>query len=90
MRSKYEEFYNLERLPIAYYGMCNFGGIAILDIVDELDTYVIVADYYEKPENIRKHKVYTTFKGDFYFVRCNRRFYLDEFTDINFFGGGKL
>lgn len=84
MTSKYSEFYNHERGPIGVYAMCNFGGLAVFDILDGevIGEYVVVGDYYEKPENIRKHKVYATKSARNYFVRFDRRFYLDEFMCV--------
>lgn len=86
MTSKYSEFYNLESGPILVYTMCNFGGMAIFDILDGeyIGESVVVGDYYEKPENIRKHKTYMTPTGRPYFVRFGRRFYLDSFVRVNF------
>lgn len=92
MKSKYSEFYNLERGPILVYPMCNFGGLAIFDILDGefIGEFVVVGDYYEKPDNIRQHKLYTTKSARNYFVRFDHRFYLDDFMRVDFFGGGKL
>lgn len=90
MSSKYSEFYETEREPIGYYPMTNFGGLAIFDILDgeHIGEYVVVGDYYEKPENIRKHKVYTTLSGRNYFVRFSRRYCIDDFMRVDFYGEG--
>lgn len=89
MKSKYNKYYDIESQPIGYYAVCNFGGLAIFDIIDiDSDTYVIVGDYYDKPENIRRHKLYTTKSARNYFIRQGHRFYLDEFMRVDFYGEG--
>ena len=67
--------------PIAVMPMCNFGGLAIMEII-QCDNKVVVCDNYGDGYKHRTvHKLYTNKKGT-YFRRYGKRYYLDDFMRI--------
>lgn len=69
-----ERFKNAD--PIGIYTLCNFGGLAILDMDDEKAT----AAYHfgEGYKQIRRHTIYYTFTGRAYIRKSGRRYYFDQ------------
>lgn len=68
--------------PIAVMPMCNFGGLAIMEIIHGIDDKVVVCDSYGDGYKHRTvHKLYTSTKGT-YFRRYGKRYYLDDFMKI--------
>lgn len=66
--------------PVGILTLCNWGGLAIMEIENGFDDYVIVCDNYgDGYENITKNKIHYTTNGDGYFVRGGRRWRLDQF-----------
>lgn len=65
--SKEERTEYQKKEPIAFYGMSNFGGIAILDIQYGLDDYIIWYDSQIESEKRKIHisKIYYTRNKDF-------------------------
>lgn len=62
---------------------CNFGGLAIMDIINDIDDMVISAvNYGDGYKFIAKNKIYYNSKGDAYFKRFGIRYYLDEFIRV--------
>lgn len=69
--------------PLAIYPVCNFGGLAIMEIEDGCDTYVYVADNYgDGYKNLTKNKIYYNGQGKPYFIRYRKRYYLDDFLKV--------
>lgn len=65
--------------PLATLCMCNFGGIAVMEVQYGINDYVIVCDNYgDGYKNITKNMIHYNTKGD-YFVRNGQRYYLQGF-----------
>lgn len=66
--------------PVGTLCLNNFGGLAIMEIEHGIDDYVVVTDNYGNGyENITRNKIRYNAKGNPYFVRNNRRWYLNQF-----------
>lgn len=69
--------------PAGVLPLSNFGGIAVMEFEDGIDTYAYVTDNYgDGYKNITKNKVYYNAKGNPYFVRNGRRWYLNQFMRV--------
>ena len=68
--------------PVGVYPMNNFGGLAILDIIDD-ETAVCAWSYEEKYEAIRRHQIFYTYTGRAYIRKAGRRYYFDQIMRIN-------
>ena len=69
--------------PIGVLQLNNFGGLAITEIVYGINDYVRVCDCYgDGYKNIRKHIIKHNAKGEPYFTRNKKRFYLNEFMKV--------
>ena len=69
--------------PVGVLTLCNFGGLAIMEIEHGIDDYVIVCDNYENGyKNITRNKINYNAKGNPYFIRNGRRWYLSEFMRV--------
>lgn len=68
--------------PVGVYAMCNFGGLAILDIIDE-ETAVCAWDFGTGYQKIRRHRIYTTYTGRAYVRKGGSRFYFDQIMRMN-------
>jgi hypothetical protein len=68
--------------PLATMHICNFGGLAIMEIRDEV-AYVC-DNYGDGYKRLTKNKIFYSAKGHPYFTRNRNRYYLSEFmrTDI--------
>lgn len=64
--------------PIGIYTLCNFGGLAILEIDEYAETATAAFHLGEKYENIRRHKINYTFTGRAYIRKGGRRYYFDQ------------
>lgn len=62
--------------PIGIYTLCNFGGLAILDMDDEKATAAY--NFGDGYKQIRRHTIYYTFTGRAYIRKNNRRYYFDQ------------
>ena len=51
----------MEKEPVAVYGMSNFGGIAIIDIVYGTDDYIVWYDSQQLQKKIHISKVYDSY-----------------------------
>lgn len=67
--------------PIGIYTLCNFGGLAILDIDDEKATAAY--NFGEGYKQIRRHTIYYTFTGRAYIRKNGRRYYFDQIIKTN-------
>lgn len=66
--------------PVGTLCLCNHGGIAIMEIENGIDDYVYVCDNYGNGyENITKNLIRYNAKGEPYFVRYRKRYYLKDF-----------
>ena len=68
MRLSVEERLNYQKKePVSIYGMSNFGGIAILDIIYDTDDYIVWYDSQIESENRKIHvsKIYYTKNKEF-------------------------
>lgn len=82
IRKFQEEFgtYPKNYKPIGTLCLCNHGGLAVMDIEYGIEDYVHVTDNYgDGYKNLTKNKIHYNAKGDGYFVRNGRRWYLKEF-----------
>lgn len=69
--------------PVGVLNLCNFGGLAIMEIDSDIDDYVIVCDNYgDGYKNISKCRVCYNAKGRPYFTRHKQRYYLNEFMRV--------
>jgi hypothetical protein len=81
-QEKYGTYPN-DYTPLGVLTICNFGGLAIMEIEDGIDTYVYVTDNYgDGYKNLSKNKVYYDAKGNSYFVRNRVRYYLHDFMKV--------
>lgn len=62
--------------PIGIYTLCNFGGLAILDMDDEKATAAY--NFGDGYKQIRRHTIYYTFTGRAYIRKNGRRYYFDQ------------
>lgn len=72
---------------VATYCMCNFGGIEILDIIYDIDTYIIWRFNFgsDKVEKIHKSKVYYAADDRDYFKANGYKIFLNECIRTNIF-----
>lgn len=69
--------------PAGILTLCNWGGLAIMEIENGFDDYVIVCDNYgDGYKNITKNKIHYTTNGDAYFIRGGRRWRLNQFMRV--------
>lgn len=62
--------------PIGVYALCNFGGLAILDMDGEKATAAY--NFGDGYKQIRRHTIYYTFTGRAYIRKNGRRYYFDQ------------
>lgn len=74
-----ERFKNAD--PIGIYTLCNFGGLAILDI--DGDRATAAYNFGEGYKQIRRHTIYYTFTGRAYIRKNGRRYYFDQIIKTN-------
>ena len=69
--------------PAGVLTLCNFGGLAIMEIEHGIDDYVYVCDNYgDGYKNITKNLIRYNAKGNPYFIRNGNRYYLNEFMRV--------
>ena len=75
--------------PVGVYGMNNFGGLIVLDIKYGIDDSVVTCfDFGNGRKNFSESKIrYTMPRSEdaesrAYFVKLNRRYYLDEIMKV--------
>ena len=68
--------------PVGVYPMNNFGGLAILDIIND-EIAVCAWHYGNEYENIRRHQIFYTFTGRAYIRKAGRRYYFDQIMRTN-------
>lgn len=76
MTPLYKQYENAA--PVGVYPICNFGGLAILDLNNAGDVATAAWHFGEKYENIRRHKINYTFTGRAYIRKGGRRYYFDQ------------
>lgn len=64
--------------PVGVYPICNFGGLAILDIDDAGDVATAAWSFGDGLQGIRRHKINYTFTGRAYIRKGGRRYYFDQ------------
>jgi hypothetical protein len=69
--------YYKDAAPVGIYPINNFGGLAVLDIIDG-ETAVCAWHYGDGYESIRRHQIYYTFTGRAYIRKRGRRYYFDQ------------
>ena len=67
--------------PVGIYTLCNFGGLAILDIDSE--TATAAYNFGDGYKQIRRHKIYYTYTGRAYIRKSGRRYYFDQIIKTN-------
>lgn len=66
--------------PIVLYGMSNFGGIAIIDILYDTDDYIVWYDSQIESEKRKIHisKIYYTSSDSYFMIYGSKRIKLSE------------
>lgn len=66
--------------PVAVYGLSNFGGIAILDIIYDTDDYIVWYNNQIESEKRKIHvsKVYYTSSDSYFMIYGSKRIKLSE------------
>lgn len=66
--------------PVAVYGLSNFGGIAILDIIYDTDDYIVWYDSQIESEKRKIHisKIYYTSSDSYFMIYGSKRIKLSE------------
>ena len=67
--------------PIGIYTLCNFGGLAILDMDGEKATAAY--NFGDGYKQIRRHNIYYTYTGRAYIRKNGRRYYFDQIIKNN-------
>lgn len=62
--------------PIGVYTLCNFGGLAVLDMDGEKATAAY--NFGNGYKQIRRHNIYYTYTGRAYIRKNGRRYYFDQ------------
>lgn len=68
--------------PVGVAALSNFGGLAVLDILEGGDVVVAAWDFGSGYQKIRRHKVQYTTSGRAYVRKENHRFYMDEICRV--------
>lgn len=69
--------------PAGVAHLNNFGGLAIMEIEYGIDDYVCVCENYgDGYKRLTKNKIHYNAKGNPYFVRYGKRYYLDQFMRV--------
>ena len=78
--SKEERTEYQKKEPIALYGMSNFGGIAIIDILYDTDDYIVWYDSQIESEKRKIHisKIYYTSSDSYFMIYESKRIKLSE------------
>ena len=77
----YKKYENTKSIGV--YGLCNFGGIEILDILYGIDDYIVSCyNFGTGRQKIRKHKIYYCDNGRSFIRIDNKRYYLDFFMAV--------
>jgi hypothetical protein len=67
-------------IPAGVLTLNNYGGIAIMEIEHGIEDYAVVCDNYgDGYNNLYKHLIKYDMKGDPYFVRNRKKYYINEF-----------
>lgn len=69
--------YYKDAAPVGVHPMNNFGGLAVLDIIDD-ETAVCAWHYGDGYESIRRHQIFYTYTGRAYIRKRGRRYYFDQ------------
>lgn len=72
----YKQYENAR--PVGVYAICNFGGLAILDISSDGETAVCAWHFGDGFQKIRRHRVHTTYTGRDYIRKNGTRYYFDQ------------
>lgn len=78
--SKEERTEYQKKEPIALYGMSNFGGIAIIDILYDTDDYIVWYDSQIESEKRKIHisKIYYISSDSYFMIYGSKRIKLSE------------
>ena len=78
--SKEERTEYQKKEPIALYGMSNFGGIAIVDILYDTDDYIVWYNSQIESEKRKIHisKIYYTSSDSYFMIYGSKRIKLSE------------
>ena len=77
----YKRFENAA--PVGVYVLSNFGGLAVLNISDDGECAVCAWHFGDGYQNIRRHKIHTTYTGRAYIRKGGRRYYFDQIVRMN-------
>lgn len=66
--------------PIGVYGMCNFGGIEILDVLSD-EELIACFNFSNGRQSIRKHRIYNI-DGKPFIIKMGVRYYLDDIMKV--------
>ena len=76
MTPLYKQFENAA--PVGVYVLSNFGGLAVLNISDDGEEAVCAWHWGDGYQNIRRHRIHTTYTGRAYVRKGGRRYYFDQ------------
>ena len=63
--------------PVGVYTMNNFGGLVILDIIND-ESAICAWHYGDGYESVRRHRIFFTYTGRAYIRKAGRRYYFDQ------------
>lgn len=69
--------------PLGVLTLNNFGGMAVMEVIHDIDDYLHVCDHYgDGYKNLTKNKIYYDEKGNSYFIRKGRKWFLSDFMRV--------
>jgi len=79
----YQEIRNGNKKPCGVYGLSNFGGLAIYEIISGVDDKVTSGfDFGDGVKHLATTKIFYTVSGRAYIVRYKRRYYFDNILRV--------
>ena len=84
MKNKlYEEIRKGIKKPCGVYGLSNFGGLAIYDIIHGINEKAVSGfDFGDGVKHIRTTQIYYTLSGRAYIIRYGVRYYFDNIVRV--------
>jgi len=84
MKNKlFEEIRNGQKKPCGVYCMSNFGGLAIYQIIYDIDDKAVSGfDFGDGVRSLKTTKIYYTVGGRAYIVRHKKKYYFDEIMRV--------
>ena len=84
MKNKlYQEIRNGNKKPCGVYGLSNYGGLAIYEIISGIDDKAVSGfDFGNVVEDLKTTKIFYTVSGRAYIRRYNTRYYFDNILRV--------